>query len=164
MTNGITADYFPKLRRNQPLTDKWIWARVSPCPNTGCWWWMSAISKWGYGMATRCGKHEAAHRVIYRFFRGEFPAHLDLDHLCRQRSCVNPWHLEPVTRAINLQRGNSGKNLAALAMSKIECPKGHPYSGSNLYIARDGHRDCIACQRQRVRDWRARQMLHCEGT
>jgi len=72
----------------------------------GCWIWLAAKDSSGYGrIGTSSYKTESAHRVVYRLVRGEIPAGLDLDHLCRIRACCNPDHLEPVTRAENLRRG-----------------------------------------------------------
>lgn len=71
-------------------------------PSTGCWHWLRFKDKGGYG---RISRFEYAHRVIYERFKGKVPEGLHLDHLCRNRGCVNPEHLEPVTRAVNTQRG-----------------------------------------------------------
>jgi HNH endonuclease len=70
----------------------------------GCWNWIGTLSKLGYGKFGDQSKHLLAHRWAYAFLRADIPAGLELDHLCRNRACVNPWHLEPVTRSINARR------------------------------------------------------------
>ena len=70
----------------------------------GCWEWQGALNQ-GYGVATCDGERGRVHRLVYARLVGEPPAGLDLDHLCRNRKCCNPLHLEPVTRAENLRRG-----------------------------------------------------------
>lgn len=76
---------------------------------TGCWEWSLAISDTGYGAAWNGDKLEPAHRMVYRTIKGEIPEGHDLDHLCRNRKCVNPDHLEPVTRQENAHRGQGTK-------------------------------------------------------
>jgi hypothetical protein len=80
---------------------------------TGCWNWMWARYSDGYGMAAMPGNTtRQAHRVVYERFRGPIPGGMDLDHLCRNIRCVNPDHLEPVTQAVNTQRGRTAKLTA----------------------------------------------------
>ena len=69
----------------------------------GCWLWMGCLRN-GYGVLMVSKKAEYAHRLSYERFRGSIPAGLDIDHLCRNRACVNPDHLEPVTRGENVRR------------------------------------------------------------
>lgn len=76
---------------------------------TGCWEWQRFRDKLGYGSLHLAGKRLAAHRYVYEKMRGEIPDGLVLDHLCRNPSCVNPDHLEPVTYAVNSRRGASTK-------------------------------------------------------
>ncbi len=71
----------------------------------GCWDWCGWVAPNGYGQVRLMKKLYYAHRLSYLAFVGEIPAGLDLDHLCRNRRCVNPYHLEPVTRKENLDRG-----------------------------------------------------------
>lgn len=87
--------------------------KVLPVPFAGCWLWHGAVSKCkggGYGLIYVGGKEvvKSAHRVVYELERGAIPNGMDLDHLCRVRTCVNPAHLEPVTRKENLRRGLKG--------------------------------------------------------
>lgn len=73
---------------------------ISPEPNTGCWLWLGTLSDNGYGIYA----HRRAHRIAFEQMKGGIPPGLDLDHLCRVRCCVNPEHLEPVTRKENCRR------------------------------------------------------------
>lgn len=77
--------------------------------NTGCWIWQRAKDRHGYGLAHVNRKTLPAHRMIYQRLVGPIPQGLDLDHLCRTPLCVNPEHLEPVSRAENLRRGTATK-------------------------------------------------------
>lgn len=70
----------------------------------GCWNWIGTLSAEGYAKFGENSKTVLAHRWIYEFLRADIPAGLELDHLCRNRACVNPWHLEPVTSSINTRR------------------------------------------------------------
>jgi len=76
---------------------------------TPCWEWLLAISKYGYGIDYINGNNVRAHIASWERVNGKVPENHDLDHLCRNRRCINPDHLEPVTRAVNIQRGNGAK-------------------------------------------------------
>jgi hypothetical protein len=88
-----------------------VLSRIVPEPNSGCWLWTGAHDAKGYGFCRypRDGINvvQNAHRVVYEIERGPIPNGLDLDHLCRNSACVNPDHLEPVSRSVNVRRGNS---------------------------------------------------------
>lgn len=120
-----------------------------------CWEWTRAKSN-GYGYIKLRGamRSSLAHRVAFEAFRGPIPDGLQLDHLCRNRGCVNPWHLEPVDCRENLLRGNTTQ--AAINARKTHCPAGHPYDQANTYVKKDGARMCRECNRVRTRE-RARQ-------
>ena len=119
-------------------------ASFIPEPNTGCWIWLGQITWNGYGTfhikVDGEWKKKVAHRVCYESFVGPIPEGLDLDHKCRQRHCVNPDHLEPVTRSENLRRSP----LMARWAHKTSCPKGHPYDGVDSRKARI----CRQCARE----------------
>jgi hypothetical protein len=89
-----------------------------------------------------------AHRVAYVLSVGPIPKGLTIDHLCRNRGCVNPTHLEAVTQRENTLR--SPIALAALNAAKTHCPKGHPYSGANVEL-RGRSRGCRSCHQERSR-------------
>ena len=116
-----------------------------------CWVWVASLNSAGYGMMsigsrTDNSKRPAlAHRIAYELFRGPIPSGLVLDHLCRNRYCVNPDHLELVAPFENVMRGSAPEILANRNLFKTHCPQGHPYSGKNLYRRPDGSRGCKAC-------------------
>lgn len=120
-------------------------AKVRSQPN-GCIEWVGGKTSGGYGVFSDTTGHAShrkvmAHRWSYETARGPIPHGYDIDHLCRNRACVNPNHLEPVTRQENIRRATRLKQ---------NCPAGHPYSEENTYI-RPGtsHRRCRTCSRAR---------------
>lgn len=120
-----------------------FWAKVNPCPMTGCWLWNAALNGDGYGgfRLSRPRRMTSSHRISYETLAGTVSVGLQLDHLCRVRSCCNPAHLQPVTVRENLLRGIG---FAAVHAARTHCPSGHPYEGENLYILR-GRRHCRIC-------------------
>lgn len=124
-----------------PLDER-LEALSIPEPNSGCWLWLGHLKDNDYGtLAVKIDgiwRTQLAHRVSYETSRGPIPDGMDLDHKCRNRSCINPDHLEPVTRSENLRRSP----LMGFSMGrKVRCPKGHPYSGTN----NRGQRICKVC-------------------
>lgn len=124
-------------------------------PSSGqraCWEWPGSkdwdgYATWGREAAHRFGLSQMVHRAFYQLMVGPVPAGMDLDHLCRNRGCVNPHHLEAVTHRENVMRGAS---FAAENRAKTHCPAGHPYDEANTYVYK-GHgntrRCCRACNR-----------------
>jgi hypothetical protein len=119
-------------------------------PKTGCWNWTGSINGKGYGYLSVDNRTMQAYKLAYEWKYGKIPRGLELDHLCRNSACVNPDHLEVVTRRINQLRGNT---IGARNAQKTHCPYGHPYSNENTYIKPDGSRACKKCKSQ----WRRRK-------
>jgi HNH endonuclease len=147
----MRAYHITPLPKGSSNADR-VLAYSIPEPNSGCWLWMACLGTGGYG---RLGK-KFAHRVSYEIFKCEVPRELDLDHLCRVRCCVNPDHLEPVTRKVNVNRGQGMRNGADWQESKTHCPKGHVYSIGNTYTDPSGCRHCLICRRAAVNRWAAK--------
>lgn len=118
----------------------------------GCIEWNGALDQDGYG---RVGDWEMAHRVAYESERGPIPAGLQIDHLCRNRRCVNTKHLEAVTRRENILRGIGP---TAVNARKTQCDAGHALAGDNLRVSPNGRRECKECGRVRWRAYRARKI------
>ncbi len=93
-------------------------------PETGCWNWDLSCNSNGYGQKQfrENGQHRSfvAHRWVWEHLRGPIPVGMELDHLCRNRRCCNPDHLEPVTRSVNIVRGKLGqRKLTPVAVREI---------------------------------------------
>lgn len=120
-----------------------FWRRVEKTP--GCWLWRGSVGHWGYGQwQPSRGKNLRAHRVAWELTNGPVPHGLVLDHLCRNKLCVNPSHLEPVTDRVNTLRGIGP---SAINATKTECRHGHPFSPDNTRIDEKGKRVCRTCDR-----------------
>ena len=125
-------------------------SRAMPVTESGCWLWVGAYRPSdGYGYLKVGKKNVAAHRHSFSLFGGALLEGRELDHLCRVRRCVNPAHLEQVTRAEHARR--------SLAARKTCCANGHEFTEANTYIRPSGQRDCRACIRARVRRYKARK-------
>lgn len=135
-----------------------FFAKIKLDPDTGCWLWTACKDYDGYAIMTVNRKARRAHRWGYELINGRVPDGLQLDHLCRNRGCVNPKHLEPVTNRENQIRG---EGISAINARKTHCPKGHPLSGDNLlrYLSLKGVRSCATCARARIAQQRKLQRL-----
>lgn len=111
--------------------------------DSNCWEWQGAIDKDGYGFYT-LNKLMSAHRASYIMFVGKISKGKQIDHLCRNRSCVNPDHLEQVSPRENTLRSPIAP--AAINSRKTHCYKGHEFRDENLYIVKTtGERRCRTC-------------------
>ncbi len=138
-----------------------FWAKVDRSNDLGCWLWLGTLERSGYGQffTNATPRLAKAHRFAYELLIGRVPDGCELDHLCHDpavcslknacthRRCVNPAHLEPVTRRANVLRSGTA---SAVNARKMSCVKGHPLTGENLYVTPStGGRQCRACARER---------------
>lgn len=118
----------------------------------GCWVYQWATDAKGYARVRTGEGKRFAHRITWEHFIGPWPDGLTFDHLCRNTSCVNPWHGDAVPLQVNSARNNNSL--------KTHCPKGHPLSGDNLRYASNGHgRVCRECRAESSRAYRARKAV-----
>jgi hypothetical protein len=130
-----------------------IMSHISPEPNSGCWLWTGAINRQGYAQTTRGrGRSLRAHRLMFEETHGKIPPGMVLDHICRVRCCVNPDHLEPVTQAENVRRGNAARG------HRKRCAKGHAMTADNTRIIVNCNTGAVSrCCRQCIRDGKGRR-------
>jgi len=133
-------------RTASPLETR-LWSRIEKGP--GCWLWTGPVTSGGYGqigLGGRGGQVESVHRVAYTLSVGPIPDGLHIDHLCRNRRCCNPAHLEAVTLAENVRRGDNPKVRSA---RQTHCVHGHEYTPENTAYTPQGWRTCRTCRRGR---------------
>jgi hypothetical protein len=103
-----------------------------------CWIWQLSLDAYGYAQGSPRGRVCKIHRFTYEELVGPIPAGLVSDHLCRNRNCVNPGHIEPVTNLENVRRGRA-------AQKWTHCKRGHELSGANLKLDHRGRQSCRLC-------------------
>lgn len=116
-------------------------SRIIPESNTGCWIWTGTVLNTGYGQFWDGQKKQLAHRFSYRLYKGEIPKNLCIDHLCRNRWCVNPEHMELVTVGENVLRGIG---ITARNKIKTHCSQGHKYTNKSTHWYKN-ERVCKNC-------------------
>lgn len=147
-----------------------FWAKVNVVlERTACWLWAGALTSAGYGnFYEEPGRWSLAHRVMYEAIVGPIAGNMTIDHLCRNRACVRPKHLQVVSFQENCQRRSDSLYrereqpidpdiLTAHNRDKTHCPAGHDYTATNTYRDRVGRRYCKRCQADRQAARRARE-------
>jgi|FLOH01.1.fsa_nt_gi hypothetical protein len=158
MVRGLCYGCYRKARRDGSLEKTFsnddgerFFAKVAKNEN-GCWEWTAYQEPLGYGKFGLNGSVVFAHRYSYELHKGSIPDGMEIDHLCRNPACVNPAHLEAVTHAVNVRRGDAGKRMR----DRTHCPSGHPYDDENTRWYR-GMRYCRSCGNARSRASKARK-------
>lgn len=126
-----------------PLPDR-IWNRITVNSETGCWESTLSLNAQGYTQVRWKGRTMRLHRLIYTHLVGPVPLDIHLDHLCRNRACCNPRHIEPVSGRENVMRGDG---FASVNANKTHCPRDHEYDARNTYHDSTGARRCRQCAR-----------------
>ncbi len=146
-------------KAHKPLMPR-VMAKVKHDPDTGCWTWTGYLMAKGYACICWRGRNWLVHRAVYTKLVGPIPEGLQIDHLCENKACCNPMHLEPVT---NYENGiRTGTNFTANAL-KTHCPHGHEYTPENTLMrpqsmGRPGWgRFCKTCQSERYQRSKERQ-------
>ncbi len=134
-----TASWCSRACRFPPERDRFV-ALVQQ--SDACWNWQGFRNALGYG---QFGRNTAAHRYAHELWVGPIPSGYDIDHLCRNHSCVRPDHLEAVTHRVNILRGHT---FAARYAAQTRCKNGHPFDEANTYWRPNGGRNCRACGRE----------------
>lgn len=133
-------------RKNTRTVDPLVrfWASIHKTDT--CWLWIGYVTKEGYGLFWNGTQQVLAHRFAYELLVGPIPKGLEIDHVrawgCTNRHCVRPDHLEPVTHAENLLRGDAP---AAQNLRKTHCVNGHEFTPENTFVRPSGRRTCLAC-------------------
>lgn len=110
-----------------------------------CWIWNASKNEDGYGLFRFNGKVRRAHQFSYKLYKGKLKDGCEIDHICKNRSCVNPYHMEGVTHKENTLRGNT---VGGVYARRTHCKSGHPFTGENVYSRGPGlGRGCRACNK-----------------
>lgn len=143
----VAGSYKHGHNRRRPLADR-LTDKIGFTLINECWPWLGHKDEEGYGLLWTGGNKQRAHRLSYELFVGAIGSGLVIDHLCRNRVCCNPFHLEAVTRVENVLRG---EGPTAVNARKKFCCRGHELTADNIYRSKAGGRRCKLCYRERAR-------------
>ena len=134
----------PTGPKRRPPWDR-FWSKVDASGD--CWEWTASVRGAGYGQFNwEPGRIIEAHRAVWELLIGPIPDGMVIDHLCENKLCVNPDHLQVTTQRVNVTR--SGLSPSGKATRRTHCPQGHPLSGVNLRMVA-GKRRCKTCDKRR---------------
>lgn len=137
-----------------------FWTKVDRRGPDECWPWLDSTAPRGYGRFWDGHRQQQAHRAAYELLVGPIPDGLQIDHLCRNRGCVNPAHLEPVTQRENVLRGIGP---TANNAGKTHCKRGHEYTPENTGWQQET-RFCRTCRRLTDKEWRKSRSARATST
>lgn len=139
---------FVTPREKRSVEDR-FWEKVDRRLDDECWPWLASLTNSGYGSMMLDDKPEGAHRISYELLRQEIPEGMVIDHLCGNRWCVNPWHMDVVTQSENIRRSKPDRDINPRSRSpKKECRNGHEFTPENTRIDPDGYQRCKTCERK----------------
>ena len=149
-TRGRPTDYQSLVQgRSITSAEERFWKKVDRSGGAdACWPWRGGYASNGYGSFTPVKglPPVRTHRFAYEMAKGPIPAGLVIDHLCRNKACVNPEHLEAVPQGENIRRGSGPRITRARHATKTHCIRGHAFTPDNTYIKPNGSRACKACK------------------
>lgn len=170
--SGLCNGHRQQANAGKPLKPLWANQRErgtpprmpyleAPCPNPtligNCRIWQARKDRKGYGVVRADGKTRKAHRYAWQLAKGPIPTGMVIDHLCRNRACINPDHLRVVTCRINAVENSLGNS--ALYIARTHCKNGHPFSEANTLIRTDGGRRCRICLKEtNQRNWQCHKL------
>jgi len=162
MTDNSRAPLAPRPLAKRVHT--WI-KKYSSCSGE-CWLWQGTTDRNGYGYVGVHGRTIPVHRVVYEFFVGTVPDGLEIDHLCRRRNCINPFHLRPVTHEENMARaigcGQYDRSTAGITSDQTHCSRRHRLTKSNTLVKASGQIICLTCRKDNQKAYQKRKLKIAE--
>lgn len=135
-------------------TERRLLEKIEKQKDSDCWLFTGSKLPSGYGILWNGERPTGAHRISFLLYNGEIPAGTEIDHICNNRACVNPSHLQAISHKENILKSSS---LMGVNSRKTHCKRGHPLDGENLHLTPLGSRQCKECMRMHARNAKARK-------